>query len=141
MHFAHTSGLPFWSVHFTLIFSLFLKIWLTSFILISQKCSMRSLFFIGFQHLMSQVFFKWKFVAFIEMALCEFERRTDGGWIPVSVKYIIFGSFKEGMIIVCQIIIETERMAIWYSLDLFRIPLNFTNLSEDLYLFFLPITG
>ena len=75
------------------------------------------------------------------MALCQLERRTDGGWIPVSVKYVIFGSFKEGMIIVCQIIIETERMAIWYSLDLFTIPLNFTNLSEDLYLFFLPITG
>lgn len=90
---------------------------------------------------MSQGFFKWKLAVFIEMALCEIEWRTNSGWTLVSVKYIILGSFKEGMIILCHITFEMEMMTIWYSLDLLKIPLSFTSLSEDLYWFFLLMKG
>lgn len=90
---------------------------------------------------MSQDFLKWKLAAFIEMALCEIEWRTNSGSTLVSVKYIILGSFKEGMIILCHITFEMEMMTIWYSLDLLNNILSFTSLSEDLYWFFLPMKG
>ena len=50
-----------------------------------------------------------KATAFIEMAVCKIEKETDRGKGPVSIKYI-FGSFKEGMILLYQSILGTKRM-------------------------------
>ena len=70
-------------------------------------------------------FFKWRsVVAFNEIALRELERRANGRWKPVSVKHIILGYFKEGVILVCQTTFKIKEMASLYSLDLFAIHLS-----------------
>ena len=52
-----------------------------------------------------------KATALIEMAVCKIEKETDRGNGPVSIKYHIFGSFKEGMILLYQSILGTKRMS------------------------------
>ena len=42
----------------------------------------------------------------------------------MSVKYTILGSFKEGVILECQINFKKKRMPSWHRLDLFTILLN-----------------
>ena len=68
-------------------------------------------------------FFKSKLVAFIEMMLCKHKSRTNGRERLASVKYIC-GSFKEVVILVCQITFKMKRMPSCCSLDLFTIPLK-----------------
>lgn len=55
-------------------------------------------------------FLKGKFIAFHEMGLRECERRTNGGWKTISVKYIILGSFKVGFFLVCRITIQPRSL-------------------------------
>ena len=44
------------------------------------------------------------------MALRKLERRNYGGKCPVSIKYQNLNSFKEGLILLCQSILETRRI-------------------------------
>ena len=44
------------------------------------------------------------------MALRKLERRNYGGKLPVSIKYQNLHSFKEGLILSCQSILETRRI-------------------------------
>ena len=44
------------------------------------------------------------------MALCKLERRNYGGKVPVSIKYQNLHSFKEGLILLCQSILEMKRI-------------------------------
>ena len=44
------------------------------------------------------------------MALCKLERKNYGGKLPVMIKYQNLHSFKEGLILLCQSILETRRI-------------------------------
>ena len=68
------------------------------------------------------------------MALRKLERRNYGGKYPVSIKYQNFHSFKEGLSLLCQSILETRRTAHLHGSAHFTIPLNtgFCNLHEAL---------
>ena len=44
------------------------------------------------------------------MALRKLEKRNYGGKLPVSIKYQIFHSFKEWLILLCQSVLETRRI-------------------------------
>ena len=61
------------------------------------------------------------------MVLRELKRRMNGGWKPVSVKYIILSSFK-GVILLSQITFKTKILLSWYSLDPFTMPLYLNKL-------------
>ena len=56
------------------------------------------------------------------MALCKLERRTYGRKLPVSIKYQNLHSFKEGLILLCQIILKIRRITHLHSLVHFTIP-------------------
>ena len=51
-------------------------------------------------------------------------RRNTGGKLPVSIKYQNLHSFKEGMIHLCQSILETRRISHLHGSALFIIPLR-----------------
>ena len=57
------------------------------------------------------------------MALRKFERRNYGGKWPVSIKYQNLHTFKEGLIILCQSILETRRITHLHGSAHFTIPL------------------
>ena len=57
------------------------------------------------------------------MALRKLERRNYGGKSPVSIKYQNLHSFKEGVILLCQSILETRRISHLHGSALFTIPL------------------
>ena len=44
------------------------------------------------------------------MALCKLERKNYGGKWPVIIKYQNLHSFKEGLILLCQSILEMRRI-------------------------------
>ena len=71
------------------------------------------------------------------MALRKLERRNYGRKSPVSIKYQNLHSFKEGMILLCQSILETRRISHLHGSALFTIPLkssaNFTNVFRGTY--------
>ena len=59
------------------------------------------------------------------MALRKLERRNyDGKWPPMSIKYQNLHSFKEGLILLCQSILETRRTTHLHGSAHFTIPLN-----------------
>ena len=58
------------------------------------------------------------------MALRKLERRNYGGKSPVSIKYQNLHSFKEGVILLCQSILETRRISHLHGSALFTIPLK-----------------
>ena len=58
------------------------------------------------------------------MALRKLERRNYGGKWPVSIKYQNLYSFKEGLILLCQSILETRRRIHLHGLAQFTIPLS-----------------
>ena len=68
------------------------------------------------------------------MELRKLERRNYGGKYPVSIKYQNLHSFKEGLSLLCQSILETSRTAHLHGSAHFTIPLNkgFCNLQEAL---------
>ena len=58
------------------------------------------------------------------MALCKLERRDYGGKLPVSTKYQNLDSFKEGLILLCQSILEMTRTTHLHGSAHFTIPLR-----------------
>ena len=58
------------------------------------------------------------------MTLHKLVRRNYDGKLPVSIKYQNLHSFKEGVIILCQSILETRRVSHLHGLALFTIPLS-----------------
>ena len=76
------------------------------------------------------------------MALHKLVRRNYGGKSPVSIRYQNLHSFEEGMILLCQSILETRQAWHLNGSALFTIPLNhifvrqtfFLNLHTNLHL-------
>ena len=58
------------------------------------------------------------------MALRRLERRNHGGKSPVSIKYQNLHTFNEGLILLCQNILETRRITHLHGSTHFKIPLN-----------------
>ena len=58
------------------------------------------------------------------MALLKLVRRNYGRKWPMSIKYENLHSFKEGMILLCQSILETRRISHLHGSPLFTIPLK-----------------
>ena len=56
------------------------------------------------------------------IALRKLERINYGGKEPVSIKYKNLHSFKEGLILLCQIILETRRITHLHGSAHFTIP-------------------
>ena len=71
------------------------------------------------------------------MALRKLERRNYGGKWPVSIKYQNLHSFKEGLFLLCQSILETRRITHLRGSAHFTIPLsaNAKKWSDTLKLF------
>ena len=68
------------------------------------------------------------------MVLRKLERRNYGRKLPVSIKYQNLHSFKEGLILLCQSILETIRITHLHGSAHFTILLKFI-LLESLLLF------
>ena len=103
----------------------------------------RNLLLICFQHYVTS-FLRWKislefqisnFIGislefqmadFTRMALHKLVRRNYGRKLSVSIKYQNFHSFKEGLILLCQGILEERRITHLHGSALFTIPLKFT---------------
>ena len=58
------------------------------------------------------------------MVLYELERRNYGRKSSVSIKYQNLHSFKEGLIVLCQSILETRRITHSHGSAYFTIPLR-----------------
>ena len=58
------------------------------------------------------------------MALHKLERRNYGGKLPVSIKYQNLHTFKEGLILLCQSILEVRRITHLHGSAQFTIPLR-----------------
>ena len=58
------------------------------------------------------------------MALHILTGRSYGGKLPVSIKCHDIHSFKEGVILLCQSILETKQISHLHGLALFTIPLR-----------------
>ena len=58
------------------------------------------------------------------MVLCKLERRNYGGKSPASIKYQNLHTFKEGLIPLCQSILETRRITHLHYSAYFTIPLS-----------------
>ena len=63
------------------------------------------------------------------MALRKLERRNYGGKWPVSIKYQNLHSFKKGLILLCQCILETRRITHLHDSAHFTIPLIERNIE------------
>ena len=61
------------------------------------------------------------------MALHKLERRNYGGKLSLSIKYQNLHYFKEGLILLCQSILEMRRITHLHGSAHFTIPLNFTH--------------
>ena len=71
------------------------------------------------------------------MTLHKLVRRNYGGKLPVSIRYHNLHSFKEGVILLCQSILETRRISNLYGSALFAIPLSTITIAHLLYLLYL----
>ena len=58
-------------------------------------------------------------------------KRNYGGKLPVSIKYQNLYSFKEGMIHLCQSILETRQMSHLHGSSTFAIPLQVLAKNEE----------
>ena len=58
------------------------------------------------------------------MALHKLVRSNYGRKLPVSIKYENLHSFKEGVILLCQSILETKKISHLHGSTLFTIPLR-----------------
>ena len=71
------------------------------------------------------------------MALCNLVRNNYGGKSPVSIKYENLHSLKEGVILLCQSILEARRISHLHGSALFTMPLRerakskYRELSEE----------
>ena len=61
------------------------------------------------------------------MALRKLERRNYGGKWPLSIKYQNPYSFKEGLILLCQSILEKRRITHLHGSAHLTIPLKWSN--------------
>ena len=64
------------------------------------------------------------------MALRKLERRNYGGKSPVSIKYQNLHTFKEGLILLSQSILETGRITHLHGSAHFTIPLRLSILEN-----------
>ena len=64
------------------------------------------------------------------MALLNLVRNNYGGESPVSIRYENLHSFKEGVILLCQSILEIRRISHLHGSALFTIPLNSGNVFK-----------
>ena len=67
------------------------------------------------------------------MALRKLVRRNCGEKSPVSIKYQNLHSFKEGLILLCQSILETRKITYLHGSALFTIPLKIQNVELFVY--------
>ena len=58
------------------------------------------------------------------MALRKLERRNHGGKSPVSIKYQNLHTYNEGLILLCQSILEMRRITHLHGSAHFTIPLK-----------------
>ena len=58
------------------------------------------------------------------MALRKLERKNYGRNLPVSIKYQSLHTFKEGLILLCQSILETRRITHLHGSAHFTVPLS-----------------
>ena len=58
------------------------------------------------------------------MVLCKLERKNYGRKLPVSIKYQNLCTFKEGLILLCQSILETRKITHLHDSVHFTIPLK-----------------
>ena len=72
------------------------------------------------------------------MELHILERKNYGGKLLVSIKYQSLHSFKKGLILLCQSILETRRITHLHGTAYFTIPLTFTS-KNSAYTLFLKI--
>ena len=66
------------------------------------------------------------------MALCKLKRRNYGGKWPARIKYQNLRTFKEGLILLCQSILETRRITHLHGSAHFTIPLSLDILRDML---------
>ena len=66
------------------------------------------------------------------MALRKHEMRNYGGKSPASIKYQNLNPFKEGLILLCQSILETRRITHLHGTAHFTMPLKNTFFTEHL---------
>ena len=66
------------------------------------------------------------------MALRKLERINCGGKWPVSIKYQNLHSFKEGLILLCQSILETRRITHLHGSVHFTISLRMLNRASTM---------
>ena len=99
-------------------FSLFFKIWLTESILIFRETC-----FLLTSNTLRHKFFSDE-AAFTEMVPHRLVRTNYSGKLPVSIKYQNLHSFKEGMIHLCESILETRWISHLHGSAPFTIPLK-----------------
>ena len=105
-------------------FSLFFKIWLTESILVFIEKLFRETSFLLASNALRHVFSdenKWPLLQH------KLVRRNYSGKLSVSIKYQNLHFFKEGMIHLCQSILETRRISHLHGSDFFSIPLTIVN--------------
>ena len=61
------------------------------------------------------------------MALRKLEKRNYGGKSSVSIQYQNLHSFKEGLILLCQSILERRKITHLHGINYFKIPLTTFN--------------
>ena len=89
-----------------------------------RKAFQRNFLLIGFKRSTSHVFSdenKWPLLQH------KLVRRNYSGKLSVSIKYQNLHFFKEGMIHLCQSILETRRISHLHGSDFFSIPLTIVN--------------
>ena len=72
------------------------------------------------------------------MVLRKLERINYGGKWPVSIKYQNLHSFKEGLILLCQSILEERRITHLHGSAHFTIPLSISVSLSNSFLSFFP---
>ena len=68
------------------------------------------------------------------MVLHKLERRNYSGKWPVNIKYQNLHTFKEGLILLCQSILETRKITHLHGSAHFTIPLNILKLPHKVFL-------
>ena len=107
-------------------FSLFFNIWLTELILIFRETC-----FLLASNTLRRKFFQIKKAAFTEMVLHRLVRRNYGGKLLVGNRYLNLHFFKEGMIHLCQSMLETRRISYLHGSALFTIPLSWPHFDNE----------
>ena len=89
-----------------------------------QRIAFRGTCFLLASNTISQVFSSVNKQTFTGMVLHKLERRNHGGKSPVNIKYQNPHSFKKGLILLYQSILETRGITHLHGSAHFTIPLN-----------------